>query len=141
MSKYKLTRGKRNGYASFPRTLVEGIFWDKVKQKLADVLENLLSRVSALEEGGGGGGGGVSTLVVTGEFDGEFVPDNNTPEFFDQALNGMKDGTHIVLFSYRDVGAEPGEEIQTEIVTHALHFSDTDRVLYSKNLAWMRPSE
>ena len=62
MSNYKLTEKKRNGYKSFPKGLVEGIFWDKVKQKLSDVLENLLSRVTALEAGGSGGGGGSSIV-------------------------------------------------------------------------------
>lgn len=68
MGGYKLTEKRRNGYKSFPKSLVEGIFWDKVKQKLSDVLENLQSRVAELEEGGGGGGGGtadVSAVIQT----------------------------------------------------------------------------
>lgn len=144
MSKYKLTRGKRNGYASFPRTLVEGIFWDKVKQKLSDVLENLLSRVSALEEGGGGGGGGgVSPLLITGEYNDEYVffPDNNTPEFFDQALNAIKNGTHIVLFSLRNEGAAPGEENQTEIASMAKYGDSDPYRISSANYVLERPME
>ena len=65
MNNYKLTDKKRNGFKAFPKALVEGIFWDKVKQKLSDVLENLLSRVTALEAGGSGGGGGASVIVVS----------------------------------------------------------------------------
>lgn len=138
MSKYKLTRGKRNGYASFPRTMVEGIFWDKVKQKLSDVLENILSRVSALEEGGG-----VSSLLITGEYgdDYTFVPDNNTPELFDQALNAIKNGTHIVLFSLRKEGAAPGEENETEIASMAKYGDSDPYSISSANYLWERPTE
>ena len=38
-SRYKLTGGKKNGFASFPKTLVEAIFWDKKKQPLEETLD------------------------------------------------------------------------------------------------------
>lgn len=40
-SKYKLTGGKKNGYAEYPKTLVEAVFWDKKKKPLEEVLEDL----------------------------------------------------------------------------------------------------
>lgn len=40
-SKYKITKGKQNGYAEYPKTLVEAVFWDKKKKTLEEALESI----------------------------------------------------------------------------------------------------
>ena len=43
-SKYRLTGGKRNGFSSFPKTIVEAIMWDKKKKPLEEVLDGKIDQ-------------------------------------------------------------------------------------------------
>lgn len=47
----KIENAKRkNGYRIFHRTIVEAIMWDEKKKSLADVLDDLDTRIKKLED-------------------------------------------------------------------------------------------
>lgn len=43
-SKYRLSKSKKNGYAQYPKTIVEAVTWDEKKKPLAEVLEGKIDQ-------------------------------------------------------------------------------------------------